>query len=117
MIRTRDSEGHKTTVTEWVKQADSHYRFGVKDRFGRELGAHVILGVHVFTSLVPGEDCLYFHRAPGRYFSAHCMATRNGNIYRLPQPWSHFDTEAKRSVHVAKYLKAALARAQKAATR
>lgn len=78
-----------------VQMKTETYRFGVADRFGRAIGAHV--------STWTG----------GGIFFAHAVATRRGVHYGASQPIREFDTAERRDAWLKRYITTAEQRAQK----
>ncbi len=86
--------------------------FGINDRLGREIGASIISFEDTFTQ-IPDDSRSWYTMAPGTYFGATCMATRNGRLYGASQRDRHFKTAAEREEAIAKYLTDARKRASK----
>jgi hypothetical protein len=87
------------------------HTFSVQDGKGRFIGAEVRM--HILTV---GEENGW-GLLPGTYFAWMGLATRAGKTYGALQQWRHCATEAERDAAIAKYLRAAQARANKTAAK
>lgn len=93
------------------KYAESY--FGVVDNKGRRVGALVMAGKSRFDAQ-PESAISGWNIAPGEYFWIQVQATRNGISFGPAQPRRFFATSAERTAAVNQYMRAALARAEKA---
>ena len=99
------------TDLEWT---DEQHDFGIRDKFGRLIGARIMTCETDFTARGPEATGGYIIPA-GHYYSLLVHATRNGRTYGACQSAQPFTTEAERTAAIAKYLKGAEARARKTA--
>lgn len=88
------------------------HEFGVKDRFGRAIGASVS---YVIATFRPWTSTNHSRspREPGTYYEVRVQATRDGKAYGAGFNGAMFETAEDRDAYVAKYLKEARKRALK----
>lgn len=114
-------------VVKRVNGAPAEYRFGVfqtnKTHGAREVGALIRTSYVVYEAGYRvatyknwwGEEVRHFdaRMEPGAYFAWIGEATRGRETYGASQRWRYCKTECEREAEIAKYLKAAKARAVK----
>lgn len=89
--------------------------FGVKDRFGRTIGAKVFLREVTMEAIEDACRLYYSTMAPGHYFCMSVTATRDDVPYGAVQMRQYFTTEAERTATMEKYFAGAAKRAAKRA--
>ena len=90
---------HKANQTEYQ---DKHYDFGKVDRFGRKIGAYIIVYEVDFIQAPPESNSGYTVET-GHYFALIVSASRNANSYGASQPSRYFHTINEREIAIAKY--------------
>lgn len=92
-----------------------NHDFGVSDRKGRRVGARLTLTIRIYSTVAPGVG--HYNVKPGVYFALHTTATRDGEPFGPSFNFSIYPTSEERDAAIAKYLKAAEARARKTAAK
>jgi hypothetical protein len=112
-----DTENLKLSYKSLSDQHMSEESFGVKDRFGREIGARVWTHTVTYTLEPPeGQPVTLSYRNNGKagtFYGFTPQATRNGQRYGASQSAAEFPTEKERDAAVKKYMAGARKRAIK----
>jgi len=94
---------------------DRHFRFGHRDRAGREIGCSVSSGEQRMEEYVPEGMGGWSTMAPGLYFYACVQATRDWYNYGASQMLKHFTTVEGRDAYIDKRVAASKKAAEKRA--
>lgn len=99
---------HKTSSGNIYNETRRFVQFNGNDKYGRQIGAYVLVYEQDFTSITEPNPRHWWRTAPGHYFCAYVQATRTvqgkQTTYGASQSPKLFATAAERDSYVAKRL-------------
>jgi hypothetical protein len=94
---------YRTTLTRTTDMQTTEEDFGTQDAKGRRIGARIRTWETLAETAAP-DACMYYHLAPGTYFTLDVQATRDGTRFGASQHLRYFATAAERDNALARYL-------------